>query len=501
MKQTQPHLPYSLLVVVLLLAGLAGCGGEEVVTVDRIIAGETGAAIDTRLTPYLQKALAAYDLPGLAVGIVQDGRIVYARGFGVESLANPEPVTIHTVFHMASVSKPFVATAIMQLVEKGHIDLDAPVIRYLPYFRLQGDGYRRITVRQMLTHTSGMPDVEDYEWSTPVYDEGALERYVCSLADRQLVHPPGETYRYSNMAFECLGDIIAKVSGLTFADYVQQKILDPCAMTASTFLKPEHLPEGWAAPHLRTLATFTWAGYPYNRMHGPSSTLHSSALDMCRWAEANLNRGVRSDQRILEGSSYDELWRPQSEGGEYGQVGLSWFISTFEEERLIHHGGGDVGFNTQLMLLPERKTAVIVLCNFIPAPVRSLADAALQAALGGEPAPLRPPPASLRVLEIFRSDGLAAAVQTLHSFQQTDTPQYDFSPQQYFWLMETAIALDRETEATELARFIMAILPESIWSGGVEDLRAFAGQHPENRAATAVLQVFESGAIPPSAAR
>jgi CubicO group peptidase (beta-lactamase class C family) len=113
---------------------------------------------------------------------------------------------------MPSISKPFVATAIMQLVEKGKIDLDAPVVTYLPYFKLDSEQYKVITIQHMLSHVSGMPDVMDYEWDKPQYDAGALERYVRSLAEEKTRRKPGENFAYSNMAFECLGNVIAKVS-------------------------------------------------------------------------------------------------------------------------------------------------------------------------------------------------------------------------------------------------------------------------------------------------
>ncbi len=118
----------------------------------------------------------SHNLPGLAIGIVTDAEIVYAKGFGVKNIDTQELISPTTIFHMASISKPFVATAIVQLVEKGQIQLDAPVLPHLPYFKLDDARYSSITVQQMPSHVSGMPDVEDYEWYNPQYDEGALER-------------------------------------------------------------------------------------------------------------------------------------------------------------------------------------------------------------------------------------------------------------------------------------------------------------------------------------
>ena len=359
-----------------------------------MVAGETGKKLDDNLSPFIQNVIRSHELPGLAIGVVADNEIVYARGWGVKRIETRDPVSMTTVFHMASISKPFVATAIAQLLEQGRVRLDAPVVTYLPYFKLDDDRYRDITVQQMLSHVSGMPDVTDYEWGTPQYDEGALERYVRSLSSKKLISEPGEKFAYSNMAFECLGDVIAKVSGMSFDDYVKRHILDPAGMAESSFLKPEHLPGNWAAPHVRVLTSLAWAGYPYNRMHGPSSTLHSSALEMCYWAIVNLNRGQFRGSRILSPSSYDLLWQPRAQAGEGRQVGLSWFLGEYRGEKTVEHGGGDIGFNTYFVMLPDKRAAVAVLCNLIPAPVEKIAHSALDILLGYEPPPSLPMPVS-----------------------------------------------------------------------------------------------------------
>src|SRR5213593_927787 len=114
-----------------------------------------------QLQPLLEQFVQWQEIPGLAIGIVEHNQLVYAHVFGVKHLGRPaDPLTTRSLFHMASITKPFVGTAIMQLVERGIVDLDAPAVKYLPYFRLADDRYSQITVRQMVTHTSGVPDVE-----------------------------------------------------------------------------------------------------------------------------------------------------------------------------------------------------------------------------------------------------------------------------------------------------------------------------------------------------
>jgi CubicO group peptidase (beta-lactamase class C family) len=319
-----------------------------------------------RLDPAIEQVVKDEKIPGLAVGIVQGGRLVYSRGFGVMKLGEPNPVTPETLFHMASITKPFVATAIMQLVEQGKVDLDAPVTKYLPYFRLKDPWYKSITVRHMLTHTSGMPDVDDYLWNKPEYDDGALERYVRSLADKKLRFDPGTKFAYSNMAYEVLGDLVAKVAGVSVEDYVDEHILKPLGMTSSTLLIKNADPSKLAAGHslgkkkIPKVIEF----YPYNRAHTPSSNLHSNVVDMARWAMANMNRGELDGHRILQSSTYDVLWKSAvPPGRNQPNVGISWFLSQMDGEQAVMHDGGDDGFMTMLEMIPARKFALLFMAN------------------------------------------------------------------------------------------------------------------------------------------
>jgi CubicO group peptidase (beta-lactamase class C family) len=270
------------------------CHTVCVATIWLAAASAHGQSLAGRLDPLLSRAVEEQHIPGLAIGVVQNGKLVYARGFGTMEVGKDDrPVTTQTLFHMASITKTFVATSIMQLWEQGKVDLDAPVRQYVPYFQLRDARAAAITVRQMLTHTSGMPDVNDYEWDKPQYDDGALERYVRSLSDRKLLWAPGTKFAYSNMAFEVVGDLVAKVSGQSFEDYVEAHILEPLGMSSSTLLLRKANAGLLAAGHTKGTAGSMKVvkHYPYNRTHTPSSDLHSNVDDMARWAIANLNRG------------------------------------------------------------------------------------------------------------------------------------------------------------------------------------------------------------------
>jgi CubicO group peptidase (beta-lactamase class C family) len=266
------------LFLALIVQLLAVAGPPQVDEQQNRRVGSQADKYEARLEPLISRTMKGENLTGFAIGVIEDNRLVYARGFGVMKLGDStHPVAPETLFHMASITKPFVATAVMQLVEQGKIDLDAPVTKYVPYFRLMDLRYKDITVRHMLTHTSGMPDVKDHRWNKPEYDEGALERYVRSLEDKQLLWPPGQKFRYSNMAFEVLGDLVAKVSGMSFEDYVEASILKPVGMKSSTLLYKKADPAKMAAGHtMRNGVVVPVAHYPYNRAHSPSSNLHSN---------------------------------------------------------------------------------------------------------------------------------------------------------------------------------------------------------------------------------
>ncbi|MEX0678767.1 MAG: serine hydrolase domain-containing protein [Pirellulales bacterium] len=350
-------------------------------------AADDTSRFEPQLTPILESAVRERHLPGLALAVVAGGKMVYARGFGVKSVDAPdEKVSPESLFHMASVTKTFVATSVMQLAEQGKVDLDAPVITYLPYFKLNDARFRTITVRQLLTHSSGMPDVVDYEWHKPQYDGGALERYVRGLSNHSLIAAPGARTRYSNMAYEVLGDLIAKVSGEEFEDYVARHILRPLGMKHSTLLLKEADPALLVRPHrLNSSGELSVSPvFPYNRIHAPSSTLYSNVVDMARFAIANLQRGELDGTRILKVDTIEAMWAP-SRGGEVPNIGICWFLGKYRDHQKVSHSGGDVGFRSNLVLLPQQNIGVVLMTNCDRASLGPLTDAALDVALGIEP--------------------------------------------------------------------------------------------------------------------
>jgi CubicO group peptidase (beta-lactamase class C family) len=403
-----------------------------------------------------------FGVAGMAIGIVK-GEQVYAEGFGVKNIETQEPVTASSLFHLASISKTFVATAVIQLVERGKLELDAPLFTYLPDFIVDDERYRQITVRQMLNHTSGMPDTDDYGWERPDYDDQALERYMRSLVNEKLIAAPGEKFAYSNIAYEVLGLLIARLSGQSFEDYINQHLLRPLDMNGSTFLKMEVAPEHATTPHILLPSTVISSEYPYNRAHAPSSTLHSSASELCSWALMNLNRGEFRSRCILQETSFEQLWHPYQQTGPAHPnefVGLSWFIDTYRGYRTIRHDGVDVGFQSDMILLPDQSLAVIVLANTIPAPVNTVTNTIIDLLLGLEPEPPKPP-VLVALGTILAAQGVWTAAEKYRYLLETQMDQYDFGLEQFLDIVYTLLEVRRYTEGFQVARLGMQLFPDS----------------------------------------
>jgi CubicO group peptidase (beta-lactamase class C family) len=428
-----------------------------------------GAAEATRVNDYLQGIVDRHQIPGLTLAATRNDTVVYAGAFGFKNIETKEPVKASYDFHWASVSKTFVATAIIQLVEKGKIKLDEKLVNYLPYFKQKDDDYKLITIRQMLNHTSGIGDVEDYEWDRPQNDDGAPERFVRGLANDEMLFKPGTDWRYSNTAFEILGVLITTVSGMPFESYVKQNILAPLGMTNSSFIYPE-------IPDSLRVSGHQWAGkpivskiYPYNKIHAPSSTLNSNVLEMTHYAMANLHRGKYKDAQILAASSYDLLWTNSVNLKDKPAVGVSWFLAEHRGIKTMSHSGGDTGFRSFLLLVPEQNISVMVASNYELCRTGDIAHAVLDLLLGEEPEELKRQ-IGFSFAEVLIKDGAKAAADYYK------TTQADSLQNKYFLWQEDDGALtypgylflDQKMfkEALEVFKFNVVINPNSGWAYG-----------------------------------
>lgn len=303
-----------------------------------------------------------YDVQGVALAVVSKDAVLYEETFGVKNMYTQEPVTGSSLFHMASVTKTFVATALMQLHETGKLDVDKPVLEYVPYFLLVDGRYKDLTVRQFASHISGMPDFDSNPWHDPDYDEEALERFVRDfISHKFLTHPPETKYQYCNTGYELLGDVIAKASGMSFEDYVHQHILVPLGMGSSTLLIREADMTKLNSLHVmrdgkRRISDI----YPYNRMHAPSSTLISNLTDMSKYVQMKLNGGTFGGRQLLKTETLNSMFEPAI--GKFDNVGFGWHRSEQMGHVVIRHGGND-GFKAYVAFLPGLDIGFVMMSN------------------------------------------------------------------------------------------------------------------------------------------
>jgi CubicO group peptidase (beta-lactamase class C family) len=403
-------------------------------------------------------------IPGLTVSIVRNDSLIYSGAFGFKNVTTKEPLKTTSIFHWASVSKTFVATAIMQLVEQGKIDLDAKLVTYIPFFKQRDSTYKEITIRQMLNHTSGIGDVDDYEWDDPQYDDAALEKFVRSIRHDRLAFPPGKDWAYSNTAYETLGLVISRVSGMPFETYIRKNILDPLEMNQTSFIYPE-------IPDSLRVQGHVWGGkplvsgvYPYNRMHAPSSTLNSNVIEMTHYAMAHLHRGQYKDKRILSDSTYDLLWTNSVTIPDAPQIGLAWWLKEHEGIKTVSHAGGDTGFRSYFMLIPDKNLAIMLVSNYELLRSEDIALAILDILVDKKPKPIKRQ-IGFKFAEILIADGLQKAKE-FYQLAKADSTQQDL----YFWQEDEAVMTyagyllinhKKYKEAIEVFKFNVELFPDS----------------------------------------
>jgi len=416
-------------------------------------------ALKRDLRDFLKETVQNHQIVGLTIGVVKDDRVVYLDAFGSTKLDAGQPLKPENLFHFASVSKPFVATAVMQLVEQGKMSLNHPITRYLPYFKLDDPRYKDITVLHVLNHTSGMPDVDDYQWDKPEWDEGAAERFVRGMAGEKMLSDPGSKYRYSNMAFDMMGDVIAKVSGMSFEEYVKKNILAPLEMKESNFLYHQTSEDLRTSGHTWMLKPIATPYYPYNRRHAPSSTLNSSVVEMTHWMKANLNHGAWGKHRILSQKNHEILWKPSFSIREARSVGLSWSLREYRGMQTVSHNGSDDGYVSTLTMIPEKKLGVVMVSNYDNAPIGGLLKGVLDILSGYKPERVK-----LAVLKPFAcaylNDGLDAA-KVLYNDLKTNHPhEYRFGPDQMNNLGYFLVSKGQASKALPLFHFNTELFPK-----------------------------------------
>lgn len=467
---------------------------------------EQDLIIKEKIDRYIKTTMQDFEIPGMAIGIIREGRIFMSGAYGVKDIIDRAPITEKCLFHMSSISEPFVATAIMQLVEANKIELDSPITTYLPYFKMKDPRFRQITVRQLLTHTSGMPDIKDFHWEYPEYDDGALTRYVLSLAQQELLFNPGEKWKYSRMAYDVLGHLIAKVSLLTFEEYMDKYVLTPLDMTQSTFFKGKANKILCTSPHIMLLQPVVNEIYPYTRAHAPSSTLHASIEEMCHFALANLNGGRFEDNRILKSISFNTMWTPFCDAREGKKMGLSWFVCEREGDLVINNSGGDAGFRTNFCLIPKKMAAIILLSNYELTPAQAISMSVWDLINGKEAERLKIP-VMIPMGRQLMNGPVDIAIEQFERLKETRPAAYNFSEEQLNSLGYQLLRLVRIEDAIEIFKLNVASFPDAydtydslgeayLMAGRIEQAQEMYEKsltlNPENKHALQMIKKIQS---------
>jgi CubicO group peptidase (beta-lactamase class C family)/D-alanyl-D-alanine dipeptidase len=322
-------------------------------------------AVVAALEPFIQRQLAEKDIPALSIALVDDQRIVWARGFGIANPRDSALATAATIYRVGSVSKLFTDIGVMRLVERGLLDLDAPITRYLPDFAPHNPfkGPPPVTLRELMAHRSGMPleaPVGSYVDSTAP----TLAATVASLNEAAIAYRPGSHTKYSNAGAATAGYIIERTQGVPFEQWMEQQVLVPLGLRHSSFTLTPDMAADLAAGTMWTYEGRRFPAPTFPIGESPAIGLYSSVTDLSRFLSALFTWGRGPHGPAIAPSSLAEMWRPQYDTTVDGvRYGLGFAISSLDGHRRIGHSGAVYGFATDLAALPEDRLGVVVICT------------------------------------------------------------------------------------------------------------------------------------------
>ena len=331
---------------------------------------------------YMARVLKEFEVPGIAVAIVRDGKVVLAKGYGVRKIGEPTPVDEHTLFGIASNTKAFTAAALAILVDEGKLAWDDPVTKYLPNFQMY-DPYvtRELTIRDLLTHRSGLGlGAGDLMfWPNTSFTREEIMHRIRFLKPTSSFR---SRYAYDNVLYLVAGQVIPAITGKSWDDFIKDRIFAPLSMTESnTTVKAMQPGVNAISPHTKVDGKVT--PIPFNDLENsaPAGAINSNVNDMAKWLIVQLDRGlIRNSadgkQRLFTERQSRAMWAvttplavndpPPELGGlksNYAGYGLGWSLGDYRGRKTVAHNGGLAGMVSRVMLIPEINTGVVVLTN------------------------------------------------------------------------------------------------------------------------------------------
>jgi len=322
---------------------------------------------------HVNQALKDWEVPGLAVAVVKDDRIVFARGYGVRELGKPAPVDERTLFAIGSSSKAFTAASVAMLVDEGKVKWDDPATKYLPGFQLY-DPYatRELTVRDLLTHRSGL-ERGDLLWYASAYDRDEVLRRVRHLKPTWSLRA---RFGYQNIMFLAAGQVLPAVTGKSWDDFVRERTFAPLGMTSSsTSIRAFAGSASVATPHTKFEEKVEPVAWRNIDNIGPAGSINSNVVDMAQWVRLQLGGGEYQGKRLLSAAAVKEMHSPQAiiplttmyeklyPEAHFLTYGLGWFLSDYRGRKVVEHGGAIDGMRAVVAMMPEEKLGLVILTN------------------------------------------------------------------------------------------------------------------------------------------
>jgi CubicO group peptidase (beta-lactamase class C family) len=319
------------------------------------------------------KALADWEVPGLALAIVKDDQVVLAKGFGVRKLGDDAKVDADTLFAIGSASKAFTAATLAILVDEGKLGWDDPANKHLPGLQLFDAAVtRELTVRDLLCHRCGLPRGDLLWYATP-YSRDEILRRVRHLEPKWSLR---SHFGYQNIMFLAAGEIVPKLTGTSWDDFVKQRLFLPLGMKSSGTSVRELAQQGnVATPHVKLEDKVEAVAWRNIDNVAPAGSINSSANDMAQWLRLQLGDGAIDGKRLISAEAMREMHSPQSiverednfvwlyPEAHFMTYGLGWFMHDYAGRKIVEHGGAIDGMRSQVALVPEEKLGIVVLAN------------------------------------------------------------------------------------------------------------------------------------------
>ena len=328
------------------------------------------AAVAQNFDKDAREAMAAWQLPALALAVVQDGKVTFVKAYGVKEVGKTEPVSVDTLFQIGSTTKAFTTTAMAMLVDEKKLDWDDPVRQHLPYFRLS-DPCAEATLRDIVSHRTGLSRHDE------LWDNSGLTRddILHRVAGLKLSKPSRTAYQYNNIMFMAAGEVVAAGSKTSWDDFVRTRIFEPLGMTHTRTAFADWNASDHAGGHAFTHGVVKARTVDDDTNLGRAGTIMSSARDMAQWLRFQLAGGVIDGKRLVSEAALDETRAPltpiriddesrvTNPFTHVQSYAMGWNVSDYRGELLVAHGGALNGFRTQVAMLPERNAGVVTMTN------------------------------------------------------------------------------------------------------------------------------------------